>query len=181
MVFSENFQLLDERESLRRYCDDELFQEALDQAYQRTIPSLFTQKADRTQALEKMIAKNLHIFEFDTDNELKYLLGFRSEDKDITMCISIIYVNPKYRRQGVAVELINRLKADLKNKDIVFVASASPTNTAATNLLYSLGFTAPIDMDAPDDLGAQYIDFFYSDHKYEVERVHRHLQVKLLK
>jgi GNAT superfamily N-acetyltransferase len=180
MLFSKNFQMLNEKESLRKYCDDELFQEAFNQAYRAAIPSLFTQKADKIQALEKMVAKNLHIFEFDTNNELKYLLGFRSEDKDITICLSVIYVNQKYRRKGVAIELINRLKADLNNKDIVFVASASANNTAATNLLYSLGFRTPIDMDEPDYLGAQYVDFFWSKHKFDAERVSRHLQVKIL-
>lgn len=178
MYLTDNYVFLDERESLRKFCDDDNFQDCIEKAYRETIPSLFTPKGISTNSFEQMVAKNLHIFELDDNYDLKYLLAFRSEDKDITLCISVLYVNPKYRGKGIGTELIERIRYDVRDKKIVLVASASPNKPKAIDFFYSLGFISPLEMDDPDTLGAQYVDLLWSKYAFTVQREYRHLSIE---
>jgi len=181
MMLTENMTMLDNKDSWRKFHDDDdNFQEWMEKAYKETIPSLFTPKGIKFDSFAKTFSKNFHIFEFDNDGSLKYLLAFRSEDRDITMCISALYVHPKYRNQGIGTELVERFKYNLQDRKIVIVTSASPSNSKAIDFFYKLGFISPLKMDAPDDLDAQYVDLLWSQYKFTVCREYRHLSVELV-
>lgn len=178
MMLTKDMTMLDDRDSVKKFYDDDNFQEWVEKAYRETIPALFTPKGIKQDSFIKTLAKNFHIFEFDNDGVLKYLLAFRSEDHDITMCISALYVHPKYRNQGIGTELVERFIYNLRDRKIVLVTSASPSNHKALDFFYGLEFISPLEMDSPDDLDAQYVDLLWSKHKFSVRREFRHLMVE---
>jgi ribosomal protein S18 acetylase RimI-like enzyme len=168
--FFENYQILTPEESILLYRADNRFKAVTDEAYTATTPSLFSTEGYLKHALEYRISLNQHLFKFDANFVLKYFVGLEFNKNDGTLCISCLYIGRQYRRNKLATKLIKHFQDDICGKDCILMASTSPENTIAAEILRKMGFIAPFSSGIVDDLGANYIDYFWSRINYDIKK-----------
>lgn len=180
MPFFENSKFLTAEESAELFRSNQNYHHLLLDVYRETTPAFFSSKDPTHLALQINIMRNNHILNVDEELNVKYVAGFYADMQSPTMVISSLYVNPKYRQQGIATKLLKYFQEEVCGENMILVSAVSPSNHEAINLFHSVGFTSPLPLGEPDDLGAQYVDMFWAQKKFKVWHEGRMLKAEFI-
>lgn len=180
MPFFEDYQFLTAEESVELYKTNPNYHHLLLDVYRETTPAFFSPKDPTHLALQINLMRNNHILNVDEELNVKYVVGFYADMQSPTMVISSLYVSPKYRRQGIATKLLKHFQEDVCGENMILVAAVSPSNRRTIDLFHSVGFTSPLPLGEPDDLGAQYVDMLWSKQKFKAWHEGRMLKAEFI-
>lgn len=180
MPFYEDYQMLYNHESYDLYHSNPSYRDVINYVYKQTAPSLFSDKDPMRVGLKMHLMRNNHILNVDENNDVKYMVGFYADPLRPTIVISSLYVHPNYRRNGIASKLLKHFQEDVCGDNMIIVAAVEPYKNDVINMFHSLGFISPLPVNGKDDLGAQYLDMFWSRQKFKVWYVDQMLHAQFI-
>lgn len=180
MPFYEDYQIVDNNESFRLYHSNQSYRDVIDYVYYQTAPALFSDYDPMKLGLKTHLMRNHHIINTDEEDEVKYMVGFYPDPMRPTLVISSLYVHPNYRRMKIASKLLKHFQEDICGDNMIIVAAVEPTKHEVIDLFHSVGFISPLPLGAPDDLGARYVDMFWSKRKFKVWYVGQMLHAEFI-
>lgn len=120
---------------------------------------------------------NHHVVNNDFDINPQYIMGYRLNDDDAHITISMLYVFPNYRQQGYAKTLINAMKYRAGDVGIVQV-SVDPIKHPGIKEFYKQLDFIDHGTHGKDDMGVDYHDLFWCVDKLSVKQDGRSLLIR---
>lgn len=130
------------------------------QAYKECIPTILN-----PVTMDYRFCLNSHLVNVGFIEEPVFLVGY----KDIGhLALSVLYVYPKYRYQGLATFLLRDIQ--VKTNGVIQVAVESHRKSDLGRLYEGVGFRT-LGNEATDDLGTSYIDYFWSPRPFRLTQL----------